>query len=133
MQDEVWGDRNFIQISDTMERLAPGGLRRQPAKFLMDMVPIILEETTVNLGDLDTDLHGDTGFVLGISLASTNDYLFLLKPHEREPNPDFVRAKIAVTNNPQIDDKERRRRLAKKRRQRAKVELRRMQESVAEV
>jgi hypothetical protein len=60
-------------VSDTLERMASKGvpMKRPPATVLIESLPSVLKEATVNLGELDCALGGEPDFALGVALAST--------------------------------------------------------------
>jgi|MDSY01.1.fsa_nt_gb hypothetical protein len=126
-QEIMLGIQRFLNVSDTLERLASKGvpMQRPPSSVLMAALPSILREATVNFGDMDCSLGGEPCFALGVVLASTGSTMMVLKPlNVPEPDADMLsRANIAVTKNPQIDRAEARRRLLKRRAGRAKTEM----------
>jgi hypothetical protein len=65
------GITRFLSVSDTLERLAAKGvpMKRPPASVLMEALPSVLREATVNLGELNTELGGEPYFALGVKLA----------------------------------------------------------------
>ena len=83
------GIGRFLSVSDTLERMASKGvpMRRPPASVLMDSLPSVLKEATVNMGDLDCSVGGEPHFVLGVQLASTGITLLVLKVSQPEAAP----------------------------------------------
>jgi hypothetical protein len=126
--DEVMmGIERFLNVSDTLERLASKGhpMTRPNSSVLMAALPSVLKEATVNFGDLNCELGGEPNFTLGVLLASTGATMMVLKPLVRSP-PDpnaLSKANIAITKNPQIDRAEARRRLLNRRADRARTEM----------
>jgi hypothetical protein len=130
------GISRFLGVSDTLERLAAKGvpMKRPPASVLIESLPPVLREATVNLGDLNCELAGEPYFALGVKLASTGSTMMVLKPIDRDDETDtsnLGRVKITITNNPQITRDEAMRRLKVKRRIRAETERRLLEKSAS--
>jgi len=128
------GISRYLSVSDTLERMASKGvpLKRPPATVLVESLPSILREASVNLGELNCDLGGEPHFCLGVSLASTGMTVLCLKPFQQDKGKEeggFSKAKLSVTRNPQIDREEAGRRLLQKRKNRAETERRLLQQS----
>ena len=81
-------------------------MKRPPASVLMESLPSVLREATVNLGSLDCSLGGEPYFTLGVLLASTGATMMVLKPLDRpvKPGDSLGRVKITITHNPQVGD-----------------------------
>jgi len=80
-------------------------MKRPPASVLMESLPSVLREATVNLGSLDCSLGGEPYFTLGVLLASTGATMMVLKPLDRpvKPGDSLGRVKITITHNPQVE------------------------------
>mmetsp|Transcript_23768 Transcript_23768/g.53645 ORF Transcript_23768/g.53645 Transcript_23768/m.53645 type:complete len:406 (-) Transcript_23768:222-1439(-) len=121
------GITRFLSVSDTLERLASKGvpMKRPPSSVLIESIPSILREATVNLGELDCNLGGEPDFVLGVHLASTGVTMMTLRPFGRAAPQDGMRkAKFTTTRNPPVSREEAQRRLRERRRLRAESERR---------